>query len=145
MATSQISSAAFLDQIKNRHSYYALSKDLPISQDKIQQVAKDVLLYVPSAMNMQHVRIVVLFGADHEKLWDITGDTLRAKIGDERYEATTKGKIALFKAAAGTVSTFYPDRFKLATLNIGLTSYTDSVFRGSDQCRRPDREVPKLQ
>ena len=104
MASSGVSSTIFFDQIKKRHSYYALSKDLPISKDKVQEIVKDVLLHVPSALNMQHVRAVVLFGTEHDKLWDITGEVLRAKIGDERYKAGTEAKMAMFKGAAGTVS-----------------------------------------
>ena len=53
---------------------------------------------------MQHVRAVVLFGTEHDKLWDITSEVLRAKIGDERYKAGTEAKMTMFKGAAGTVS-----------------------------------------
>jgi len=111
MATPKVSSAVFFEQLKQRHSYYALSKDLPISNDQVQEIIKNVLLSVPSSFNMQHVRTVVLLGTEHDKLWDITGDALRAKIGDERYEASTKDKMAMFKAAAGTVRRPTPSIF----------------------------------
>ena len=108
MAKGQISSSSYFDHIKTRHSYYPLSKNLTVSKAKIQEILRDVLLYVPSSFNMQEVRIVVLFGDEHDKLWDLTGDALRAKIGDERYNASTKGKMAMFKGAAGTVSHPHP-------------------------------------
>ena len=39
------------------------------------------VLHTPSAFNSQSARIVVLFGEDHKKLWDITEETLKVIVG----------------------------------------------------------------
>ncbi len=103
-ATTASASAVFLDQIKNRRTYYPLSKDLTISAERVQEIVKEALLHVPSSFNSQTTRVVVLLGAEHEKLWDITTDVLRGIVPTNKWELTGN-KMAMFKGAAGTVST----------------------------------------
>lgn len=98
-------SAAFFAALKNRRSYYPLSKTLPITVDKLQNVVGQAVQLVPSAFNSQTNRAVLLLGAEHDKLWDITSDALKAVVPADAWEATG-GKMAMFKGAAGTVLVF---------------------------------------
>jgi predicted oxidoreductase (fatty acid repression mutant protein) len=103
--TTPISSNAVLDLIKVRRTYYPLTKDISLSKERIQEIVKEALLHVPSSFNSQSNRVVVLFGAEHDKLWDITEEVLKTIVPPESFEPTAQ-KMAMFRGAAGTVS-FY--------------------------------------
>ena len=103
-SSTPITANAVLDLIKQRRTYYPLSKDLTVSKERIEEIVKESVLHVPSSFNSQTNRVVVLFGAEHEKLWDITEEVLRTVVPPENF-APTAQKIAMFRAAAGTVST----------------------------------------
>jgi predicted oxidoreductase (fatty acid repression mutant protein) len=99
-------SADFLTSIKSRRSYYSINNTSPIPDEKIEQIVIDSLKYVPSAFNSQSNRVVLLFGASHNKFWDIVKETLRAIVPPEKFEPTDK-KINSFAAGHGTVLYFY--------------------------------------
>lgn len=99
---ASVSAQQIIELAKNRRSYYPLSKDLAIPADKIQEIVKALLQEVPSSFNSQSNRVLVLFGAEHEKLWDITTEILKPIVPADSWEGTA-GKMGLFKGAAGTV------------------------------------------
>jgi uncharacterized protein len=47
--------------------------------------------------------MTVLLKSEHDKLWDIVASALLAKIGQERFNAGTKDRIAGFKNAYGSI------------------------------------------
>ncbi|KAF4628873.1 hypothetical protein G7Y89_g9278 [Cudoniella acicularis] len=98
-------SKAFLDTIASRRTYYALSKSSPISDAKIQEIIKSVILNVPSSFNSQSTRVVLLVKEEHDKLWEIVKEVLKAIVPAEQYPATEK-KLNGFKGAYGTVMFF---------------------------------------
>ncbi|KUI71060.1 Putative nitroreductase HBN1 [Cytospora mali] len=98
---SSINASVVLENIKNRRTYYPLSKDLTITPAKIQEIVKEALQHIPSSFNSQSNRVVVLFGAEHEKLWDIATEVLKAIVPADSWEATGS-KMAMFKASGGT-------------------------------------------
>ena len=67
----------FYEAIKERRSIYAISKESPISDERIQEIVEDIVKHVPSAFNSQTTRTVILLGEYHDKLWDITMEALR--------------------------------------------------------------------
>ncbi|KAK8017547.1 nitroreductase [Apiospora rasikravindrae] len=109
MSATPINANSVLDLIKNRRTYYPLSKDLPISKERVSEIVKEAVLHTPSSFNAQSNRVVVLLGADHEKLWDIATDILKAIVPAEAFEATA-GKMNMFKGAAGTVLFFEDEK-----------------------------------
>jgi uncharacterized protein len=98
---------SFLELIKARRSIYALNKDLPITPARIQEIVTEALQHVPSSFNSQSNRVVVLFGAEHDKFWDITTETLKAIVPEDKFESTA-GRMAMFKGAAGSVRSILP-------------------------------------
>ena len=92
----------FLQALKERRSYYALSDKSPAEQAEIIQVIKEAVKYAPSAFNCQGTRAVVLFGERHLKVWQIVCETLQARVPADKF-APTAQKIASFSAAYGTV------------------------------------------
>lgn len=101
-----MSLAALHNVAESRRSIYALNDQLPVSKDEVVNVVEHAILHTPSSFNSQSTRLVVLFGEDHKKLWQITEDLLRGIVNDEEKFKATANKIASFKAGAGTVLFF---------------------------------------
>ena len=106
-----------------RRSVYALGNELPVEPQAIVNMAERVLLHTPSAFNSQSSRLVVLFGAEHQQLWDIAEEKLRAAVGDGDFSGS-KQKLDGFRAAAGTVL-FYEDKKVTQSLQEQFALYAD--------------------
>ncbi|KAG7423063.1 putative nitroreductase HBN1 [Fusarium oxysporum f. sp. raphani] len=113
----------FLQLVKSRRTYYPLSKDLTISASRIQEIVNEAVLHTPTSFNSQSNRVVVLFGAEHEKLWDITIDTLKSIVPAENWKASSE-KLALFKGAAGTIL-FFDDTTTIKGLQTKFVPFAD--------------------
>ena len=109
---------------EKRRSIYALSNQLPVSNDEIVKLVEHAVLHTPSAFNSQSTRIVVLFGDDHNKLWQMTEDTLRDIVDNEEQFAATKQKMNGFKAGAGTVM-FFEDHSGIRDMQAAAPLYAD--------------------
>ncbi|MGP9556088.1 nitroreductase family protein [Psychrobacter sp. AOP7-A1-24] len=110
---------------EKRRSIYALSDQLPVSNDEVVKLVEHALLHTPSSFNSQSTRLVVLFGDDHKKLWDMTEDALRVIVGDEEAFQSTKDKIAGFRAGAGTVL-FFEDQAVVRGMQEAAPLYADN-------------------
>lgn len=109
---------------EKRRSIYALSDNLPVSNDEVVDLVEHAILHTPSAFNSQSARIVVLFGEDHKKLWDITEKTLKVIVGDDEKFKGTKDKIAGFRSGAGTVL-FFEDKGVVRNMQEAAPLYAD--------------------
>ena len=108
-----------------RRSIYNLTNQLPISNEEVAKVVEHVITHTPSSFNSQSTRLVILFGDEHEKLWQITEDLLRKIVNDDAKFEGTKQKIDSFKAGAGTVL-FYEDRAVVKGLQEAFALYADN-------------------
>ena len=97
-----------------RRTIYALGNELPVMPQAIVNIAERVLLHTPSAFNSQSSRLIVLFGKQHIKLWDIIEAKLRQAVGDVDFSSSKK-KVDGFRAAAGTVL-FFEDKSVVKSL-----------------------------
>lgn len=86
---------------------YSISKEVIVSEAKIERLVQDALTHVPSAFNTQCSRVVILFHEKHDWLWDTLKESLKKDVSPERFEQT-EAKINAFKAGYGTVL-FYED------------------------------------
>ena len=109
---------------EKRRSVYALSNQLPVANDEIIKLVEHAILHTPSAFNSQSTRVVVLFGDDHNKLWQMTEDTLRGIVDNEEQFAATKQKMDGFKAGAGTVM-FFEDHSVVRDMQAAAPLYAD--------------------
>lgn len=107
---------------EKRRSVYMINDQLPVSKDDIVKVVEHAVLHTPSSFNSQSSRLVVLFGEDHKKLWQITEDLLRAMVNDEEKFKSTADKMAMFKAGAGTVL-FFEDQVVVKGLQDQFPAY----------------------
>ena len=91
---------------RTRRSVYALNKNLPLPAEEVAAIVEHAVLHTPSSFNSQSTRVVVLFGAEHEKLWQpLTEAALRQIVPADKFKPTAQ-KLAGFAAAAGTVLFF---------------------------------------
>lgn len=109
---------------ENRRSIYGLNKQLPVDNKEIIGLVEHALLHTPSAFNSQSTRIMILFGEDHEKLWQITEDTLRDIVNDDEKFKPTQQKLDGFKTGAGTIL-FYEDQSIVKNLQENFALYAD--------------------
>ncbi|AGP49136.1 hypothetical protein PSYCG_08110 [Psychrobacter sp. G] len=109
---------------EKRRSIYALSNQLPVSNEEVVKLVEHAILHTPSSFNSQSTRVVVLFGGGHQKLWNITEETLHAIVGDEEKFKSTKDKIAGFKAGAGTIM-FFEDQSVVKSMQENAPLYAD--------------------
>ena len=113
----------FLNDLAKRRTYYGLDNDITLSRQQIQEIVEQCVLNTPSAFNSESARVVLLFGAHHEKLWQIVKDALR-KIVPEAAFAPTEAKIDSFAAAAGTIL-YFDDMVSIAELQKQFPTYKD--------------------
>lgn len=114
-----------------RRSVYALNKTLPLPAAEVISIVEHALLHSPSAFHSQSSRAVVLLGAEHDRLWQITAQTLQAALAPEQQAATAE-KMARFQAAAGTVL-FFEDQSVVQGLQAKYPSYADNFPIWSEQ------------
>ncbi|CPR19037.1 nitroreductase family protein [Brenneria goodwinii] len=117
-------SNAFLQSIKNRRSIYAIGKTLPISEERVISLVTEAVKQSPSSFNSQSSRVVILFGEQHEKLWDIVKQQLKKIVPEESFAPTEK-KLASFAAGAGTVL-FFEDTKVIEDLQQKFALYADN-------------------
>lgn len=119
-------SLTILQQIaEKRRSIYSLNKNLPISNAEIIQLTEHTLKHTPSAFNSQSTRLVVLFGAEHEKLWEMTSKILHNIINNDEAFTVTNAKINGFKAGARTIL-FFEDKSVVSRLQAQYPSYASN-------------------
>lgn len=115
---------SFKQMIEDRRSYYAINKTSPISDQEIKEIIEHAVKYVPSAFNSQSARVVLLLGENHDKLWEITRETLRKIVPADAFESTEK-KMDAFKNGYGTVL-FFEDQSVIKGLQEQFALYKDN-------------------
>lgn len=114
----------FYTSLEERRSYYGIGKDTTVSAEKIQEVVEHAVKYTPSAFNSQSARVILLFGAQHDKLWDITKEALRKIVPADQF-TSTEGKLDSFRNGYGTVL-FFEDNSVVESLQKQFALYKDN-------------------
>lgn len=125
------SMSEFLTAVKSRRSIYTISKETTIPDDEIISLVKQLIVAVPSGYNSQSARVVMLFGENHTKLWNIVMKTLRAHVPLEKF-GPTEAKINGFLAGYGTLL-FYDDTVVTFELEEKFPRYKDNISSWADQ------------
>ena len=95
------SQTIFFEAIEARRSYYALSHESPIPDNRIEEIVKHAVLHVPSPFNSQSARCVVLLREAHHKLWDIAAEAAKAMAPPEMFKNLYAPRIAGFREGTG--------------------------------------------
>ncbi|QLB12989.1 hypothetical protein EV697_102333 [Bisgaardia hudsonensis] len=109
---------------EKRRSIYVLNDQLPVDQQQLIDLVEHTVLHTPSAFNSQSSRVVVLFGEEHKKVWQIAEDVLRGIVADDEKFKATEEKLNLFKAGAGTIL-FFEDQNVVKGLQDNFSAYAD--------------------
>lgn len=116
-------SKEFFTAVRERRSYYGIRKESPISDQRIQQIIEEAVKYTPSAFNSQSTRIVLLLHRQHDELWDLTTDVLKAIVPSDQF-ASTKEKMNSFRNGYGTIL-FFEDQKIIEDLQQKFALYQD--------------------
>ncbi len=114
----------FYNAVKDRRSFYGISKESPVSDTRIQEIINEAVKYAPTAFNSQSGRVMVLLGGHHDKLWDLTKEELRKIVPPESFNST-ESKIDSFKNGYGTVL-FFEDQSVVESLQRQFELYKDN-------------------
>lgn len=117
-------SRSLFEAIEKRRSIYGIGKEIIVQEKKIQEIVEHAVKYVPSAFNSQSARVIVLFGDQHNKLWDITRETLRNIVPEDNF-ASTNEKMESFRSGYGTIL-FFEDETVIKSLQEQFALYKDN-------------------
>ncbi len=121
----------FYDAIKQRRSIYALKKESPVSDEKIEEIVAYALKHTPTAFNSQSGRVIILLDQGHDQLWDLTKNTLKEIVPEDSFDQTAQ-KIDSFKNGYGTVL-FFEDQAVVEGLQDQFALYKDNFPIWSQQ------------
>lgn len=121
----------FFTAVKDRRTYYGISKDTVVSDERINGIIHDAVKYTPSAFNSQSARLVVLLDEQHNKLWDITENELKKVVLPDKF-APTQEKIQSFRNGYGTIL-FFEDMSVVEDLQRQFPLYRDNFPVWSNQ------------
>jgi len=114
----------FYAAVEERRTFYGISKESTVSDERIQELVEHALKYTPSAFDSQGTRIVLLLGKKHDRLWNIVEDELRKIVPPENF-APTAAKIESFRSGYGTVL-FFEDNSVVEALQAKFPLYKDN-------------------
>ena len=114
----------FLTAVKERRTFYGISKESPVSDERIQELVEHALKYTPSAFNSQGTRIVLLLHEKNDRHWNIVEEALRKIVPPENF-APTAAKIDSFRIGYGTVL-FFEDNSVIEALQAKFPLYKDN-------------------
>ncbi|APH15737.1 nitroreductase family protein [Clostridium sporogenes] len=121
----------FYEAIEKRRTFYGISKEAVVSDDRIKEVIEHAVKHTPSAFNSQSTRIVLLLGDKHDKLWSITKEALRKIVPEDKF-GSTEEKINSFASGYGTVL-YFEDMSVVEDLQKQFALYKDNFPIWSQQ------------
>jgi predicted oxidoreductase (fatty acid repression mutant protein) len=121
----------FLKAVADRRTFYGVSKESVIPDVRIKEIIDHAVKHTPSAFNSQSARVVLLLGNHHDKLWDITKESLRKVVPADKFSSTEE-KINSFCNGYGTVL-FFEDNSVIESLQQEFASYKDNFPIWSQQ------------
>jgi len=122
----------FIEALKARRTYYALSKGSIISDERIEAIVNEAVKYTPSAFNSQSARVVVLLGTQHDRLWDIVKAELKKIVPEDSFQATEDKINSSFRSGYGTVL-YFEDLSIIEELQQKFPAYKDNFPVWSNQ------------
>jgi hypothetical protein len=131
MAGNTGTKSDFLTAVRERRTIYGIGKELPIPEDRVVEIVKEAVKYTPSSFNSQSARVLVLLGEQHNKLWDMTKEVLRAIVKAEQF-ASTEQRMNGFRSGYGTVL-FFEDMSVIEKMQASFPSYQDNFPIWSQQ------------
>lgn len=114
----------FWEAVKERRSYYGISKEAVVSDERLREIIEQAVKHAPSAFNSQSSRVALLLGEHHHRLWNVTTEALRQIVPAAQFGATEE-KMAAFRNGYGTVL-FFDDQSIVKGLQQQFPAYADN-------------------
>ncbi len=124
-------SNAYIEALKQRRTQYALGHNVSLSKEALVTLIQEAVKHSPSSFNSQTSRVLVLFGAESEKLWALATDEVRKVAPAEGFDKT-EAKLKGFAAGVGTVL-FFEDQDVVRGLQEKFALYADNFPVWSEQ------------
>jgi predicted oxidoreductase (fatty acid repression mutant protein) len=121
----------FLAAVADRRSFYGISKESVVADERIKEIIDHAVKHTPSAFNSQSARVILLLGDHHDILWDITKEALRKIVPADNF-SDTENKINSFKSGYGTIL-FFEDNSIIESLQKQFATYKDNFPIWSQQ------------
>lgn len=113
-----------LDLAQKRRSCYALTNQIPLTQEQLLALVQEAVKQAPSAFNSQSARVLVLLGDKHHVFWQIVAQALQKIVPPENWPKTQE-KINSFDRAFGTLL-FFEDDSAIHALQERFPTYKDN-------------------
>ena len=120
------------DALQHRRSYYELTPESPIDDAKIEEIIHFAIRHIPSAINSQSTRLVLLLHEQHKAFWEIVKRTLQAIVPAEAFVATEQKIDRSFASGYGTVL-FFEDTNVVRDLQQKFPGYAGNFPVWSEQ------------
>lgn len=114
----------FYTAVADRRTFYGISKESVVSDERIKEIIEHAVKHTPSAFNSQSTRVVLLLGENHNKLWDNTKEALRKIVPSDKF-GPTEDKINSFRNGYGTIL-FFEDTSIIESLQNQFALYKDN-------------------
>lgn len=114
----------YFSAVEDRRTYYGISKESDISDERIAELVNHAAKHAPTAFNSQGARVILLLGEQHDKLWNITKEALRKIVPADNF-ASTEEKINSFQNGYGTVL-YFEDQQVIENLQEKFALYKDN-------------------
>ncbi len=121
----------FYESVEKRRSIYGISKESPISDERIKEIIQHAVKHAPSAFNSQSARVILLLAEHHDKLWNITKEELRKVVPEDKFTAT-EDRLSGFQKGYGTVL-FFEDQMVIQSLQQQFPLYQENFPIWSQQ------------
>lgn len=116
--------SSLISSLTKRRTNYALGKNITASNKEIVDEIRELIVQVPTAFNMQSSRVIIAFGSNHEKIWQITKDILKKIVAPDNFAGTAK-KIDSFAAAYGTIL-YFEETETIKAMQKQFATYADN-------------------
>lgn len=123
--------SCYFEAMEKRRSIYNLGDKQILNPDEVTELVNRAVKHTPSAFNSQSARVVVLFGDNYQKLWDIVLESLRKIVPADKF-GSTENKIASFKKGYGTIL-FFEDEKVVKELQEKYPLYQENFPKWSEQ------------
>ncbi|KPI90560.1 hypothetical protein ABL78_0320 [Leptomonas seymouri] len=115
----------YIDAISRRRSIYHIGNKLKKDKKEVTRTIQDAVRQCPSSFNVQSSRVAILYGAEHEKVWEIVKAALKKVTNEEQYTASEAKVNGCFLSGAGTVL-FYEDQYSVKGQQEAFPSYASN-------------------
>lgn len=97
-----MASKALLDMMVERKSVYAMKHEAPITDERVLEIVRHVVMHSPSPFNVQSCRVVVLLGEEHQKFWNTAIEVIKPTMPAPAWEMF-ETNIESYKTGYGSV------------------------------------------